>query len=158
VVTASLAPSPPVQGEMATALVKVRNRGDRPVDDLVVVDELSANAGVRSASSAAGSCSVGGRRAECRFDRVAPGETVVIEVRLLLDPASTSRTVVQRITAGGNGHAQAADRSVTQLVAAGPPGPSTLLALPGPTVTLVAFVGFVLASSHGGARRLSARR
>ena len=136
---------------MATAIVKVHNRDDEPVDDLVVVDELSPNAGVRSALSAAGPCTVEGRRVECRFERLGPGETVVIEVRLMLDPASTSRTVVQRITAGGNGHDAAADRSVSQLVAASPAGPSSLLALPGPTVTLVAFVGFVLASSHGGA-------
>ncbi|HEY8546591.1 MAG TPA: hypothetical protein VIL36_16140 [Acidimicrobiales bacterium] len=143
-------------GETVTAVVKVHNRDDRAVEDLVVVDELSANAGVRSATSTAGTCEVAGRRATCRFDRVGPGETAVIEVRLQVDPASTARTVVQRITAGGNGHTEAAGRSVTQLVGAAP-APSALLALPGPTVTLVTFVGFVLASTHGGTGRLTGR-
>ena len=145
-VTASVVPDPPVAGEMATAVVRVQNRGAEAVDEVLVVDELSPNATLRSASARAGTCQVVGRRAECRLGRLAPGESVTVELRLVLDPASTSRTLVQRLAAGGNGYTDTADRSVSLLVADSPPGPSPLLALPGPTVTLGAFVGFVLAS------------
>jgi uncharacterized repeat protein (TIGR01451 family) len=156
-VTASVAPTPPVVGEMATVIVKVRNDGPEPVADVALGDELSPNAAVRSATSPAGTCTVAGRRADCVLGGLAPGETAVVEIRVLLDPASTSRTVVQHLSLGGNGYLQVSDRSVSTLVADEPPGPDPLLALPGPTVTLVAFVGFVLASGSGPTRRLTTR-
>ena len=142
---AAVAPAPPVAGEAATAVVTVGNDGEQAVDDVHLIDELSANAALRSASSPMGTCTVVGRRADCRLGRLAPGDLATVELRLVVDAAPASRTVVQRIGLGGGGQVEAVDRSVSTLVAADAAGDNGLLALPGPTVTLVTFVGFVLA-------------
>ena len=142
---ASVVPSPPVAGEVATAVVTVRNDGEQAVDDVHLIDELSANAALRSASSRMGACTVVGRRADCRLGRLAPGDLATAELRLVVDAEPASRTVVQRITLGGDAHAGVVDRSVATLTSS-PTRAGSLVDLPGPTVTLVAFVGFVLAS------------
>lgn len=126
--------------------MRVRNDASETVHDVVMADELSPNTVLRSASSAAGSCTVANRRAECRFDRLGPGESATAELRLVLSDDPASHTVVQRISLGAGAQVDVADRSVSTLLAPPPPAEHPLLSLPGPTVTLVAFVGFVLAS------------
>ncbi|HMG45238.1 MAG TPA: hypothetical protein VK611_28155 [Acidimicrobiales bacterium] len=138
-VGAAMAPSPLVAGETATVVVTVRNDGAQVVDDVRLVDVLSAPVALRSASSPAGTCAVVGRRADCRLGRLAPGDMATAELRVVVDREPASRTVVQQISLNG------VDRSVSTLVRSPTPA-GALLDLPGPTVTLVAFFGFVLAS------------
>jgi hypothetical protein len=132
-------PSPLVAGEAAIVVVTVRNDGAQVVDDVRLVDVLSAPVALRSASSPGGTCTVVGRRADCRLGRLAPGGLSTAELRVVVDREPGSRTVVQQISLGG------VDRSISTLVRSPTPA-GTLLDLPGPTVTLVAFLGFVLAS------------
>jgi uncharacterized repeat protein (TIGR01451 family) len=146
-VTVAIDPRQPVPGEPATVTITVHNEGERAVQGLGLTDEVSANAALRSASSPAGECHVSPGRAACQVGRVAPGDGVTTEVRLMLEPEPVSRTVTQHITLSASGdREQTTERAVSTLVDGGPGAAAQLLAIPGTTVTLVAFTGFVMAA------------
>jgi uncharacterized repeat protein (TIGR01451 family) len=146
-VTATVDPREPVPGEPAVVTVTVRNDGERPVPDLVLTDEVSASAAVRSAWSPAGDCAVSPGRASCPLGGLAPGDSVSAQVRLLLADEPATPAVVHRITlSAAAGGASVVDRSISTPIDPGPPSGAGLLALPGTTVTVIAFVGFVLAA------------
>jgi large repetitive protein len=144
-VTAVLTPDAPAAGEPAAATITVRNDGEGAVEGLRLTDQVSPGVMVRSGSSPAGGCSIASRRADCPLGSLAPGDSVTTVVRLLLDPEPASRTVGQRITLSATGQEQVADRSLSTLVDA-PVEQAQVLGVPGTVVTLVAFVGFVLAA------------
>jgi uncharacterized repeat protein (TIGR01451 family) len=150
-VTAIVSPDPPVPGEEATVTLSVRNIGDTVAEGVRLVDELPPGITVRSATSLAGACQTTVRRAECPLGSLAPGETVSVLVRLQLDDSATG-ALVQHVVLSAGGQAQIVDRSISTLVS--PPARADVLGVPGPMVTLIAFVGFVLAarSSSSGAR------
>jgi hypothetical protein len=149
-VSARFTPNPAVMGEPVTATLTVRNGGSETVPDVVLTDEVSASATVRSATTPGGTCAVAGRRVECRLGALAPGASATVDVHLLVEREPIASTVVQQISLGGAGQAVVVDRSLSALVESGVSPSRELLALPGPTVTLVAFVGFVLASGKAG--------
>lgn len=147
--TATLNPDPPAPGALAAARLVVRNDGAQAVDDLTLTDDLSQNTSLRSASSPTGQCLVVGRRAECRLGSLAPGDSVTTEVRLLVDRDPASHSVSQHVTLttrGGDHPVRITDRAISTMIDNRPASGSPLLALPGTTVTVVAFVGFVLAA------------
>jgi uncharacterized protein DUF11 len=141
----SVAPDLPVPGQPAVTTITVRNDGGSPAPALTLVDEVSPGAAVRSATAPGGSCGTAGHRATCELGTVPAGGQTTAEVRLLLEAEPVSRTLVQRVTLSTGGTSEAGTAMASTLLAPGESGP-TLLALPGPTVTLVAFVGFVLAA------------
>lgn len=143
--TADLTPDPPAAGEPATATITVRNEGEGTVEGIRLTDQVSPGVMVRSGSSPAGGCSVTSRRADCPLGTLAPGDSATTQVRLLLEPEPASRTVGQRITLSATGQEQVADRSLSTLVDA-PVEEAQVLGVPGTVVTLVAFVGFVIAA------------
>jgi hypothetical protein len=143
-------PDPPVPGEPASVVLLVRNDGAGTVSGVQLIDDLSQAASLRSAISPAGPCQVAGRRATCPLGTLAPGELASAELRVLLDEAPSSRTLLQHISLSTGTQVAVTDRSVSALVASPETHRTPLTDLPGPTVTLVAFVGFVLAS--GGTR------
>jgi hypothetical protein len=149
-VSATVRPSPPVPGQPASVVLLVRNDGAATVHGVQLVDELSQVAALRSATSPAGPCRVTGRRAACPLGSLAPGEMVTAELRLLMGSAPASRTLLQHLSLSTGTEVSVTDRSVSALVGNPPSHHVPLTDLPGPTVTLVAFVGFVLAS--GGTR------
>jgi uncharacterized repeat protein (TIGR01451 family) len=146
-VTATITPPQPVAGDAATVAITVRNDGERPVQDLRLTDRLSPSAAVRSAWSPAGSCRVSPGDATCQLGRLAPGDSVTVQVRLRLEPEPVNRTVTQHITLSASGaEEQVAGRALSTLIDGGPGDAAQLLAIPGTTVTLIAFTGFVLAA------------
>ena len=149
-VTATVKPSPPVPGQAASVVLLVRNDGAGTVRDVQLADDVSQVAALRSATSPAGPCRIAGRRATCPLGTLAPGEVVTAELRLLVDSAPASRTLLQHVSLSTGTEVSVTDRSVSALVGDPPSDRVPLTDLPGPTVTLVAFVGFVLAS--GGTR------
>jgi hypothetical protein len=148
-VTAAFDPQRPAEGQLATVRLEVRNDGDGPADDLVLTDEASRTTELRSATSPDGECTVAGRTATCRLGRLAPGRaaTVLVRVKVVDEPATS--TLVQRVTLSTGGRVEPAERSFSALVDPGPTPGRALLDLPGPTVTLVALVTFVLAARSG---------
>jgi uncharacterized protein DUF11 len=142
----SLSPDPPAAGEPVTATIEILNRGGAPVPDVTLVDEVSPTADVRSATTWGGSCTTTARQATCGLGTIPAGDRTTADVRLQVAEQPASRTIVQRISLSTDGAIQAGGTTVSNLLAAETSGPS-LLSLPGPTVTLVAFVGFVLAAS-----------
>lgn len=145
-VSAVFAPNPALMGEPVTVTLTVHNDGAEAVPDVQLTDEVSASATVRSATSPTGACTVSGRQIRCQLGALEPGAVTTADVRLLVEAEPVSSTVIQRISLGGAGQTTVVDRSVSTLLASGESPGRDLLALPGPTVTLVAFVGFVLAS------------
>jgi uncharacterized repeat protein (TIGR01451 family) len=133
-------------GEPVTSTLTVRNDGSPAVADVLLTDEVSASAIVRSASTPHGTCAVGGRRVQCQLGALEPGGTTTVTIELMVEAEPISSSVVQQISLAGAGETVVVDRSLSALVESGVSPGKALLALPGPTVTLVAFVGFVLAS------------
>jgi hypothetical protein len=156
-VTAAFNPLRPAKGQLATVSIEVRNTGEGPTVDLVMTDEVSRTTELRSATSPDGECTVAGRIVTCRLGRLDPGEvaTVLVRVKVVEEPASS--TLVQHIslsTGGSTGNeVELAERSFSALVDPGPPRGLALLDLPGPTVTLVALVTFVIAARSSTATR-----
>jgi len=144
-VSATVAPAAPAPGDLVTVTVAVRNDGGRPVAGAGLTHEPGPGATVRGASGPAGACGVASRRASCPLGDVAAGATVAVRVRLLTDREPPGPALVQRITVSGAGRSGLVARTVSALVDRPPAGPR-LLDLPGPTVRLIAFVGFVLAA------------
>lgn len=134
---------------MATVRLEVRNDGEGPAEDLVLTDEVARTTELRSATSPDGDCTVAGRTVTCRLGRLGPGEssTVLVRVKVVEEPASS--TLVQHVGLSTGGQADPSEQSFSALVAAGPPRGRPLLDLPGPTVTVVALVTFVLAARGG---------
>jgi hypothetical protein len=156
-VTATFSPQHPGRGQLATVTIDMRNDGAGAVDGLVLTDEVSRSTELRSASSPAGDCSVGGRTVTCLMDRLEPGESAPVSVRVLVVDEPASNTLVQRISLSTGDSAEVAEQSISTLVE--PPSQAQqLLDLPGPTVTLVVFVTFVLAARSGSGAVTAARR
>jgi len=145
-VSAAFNPQRPAKGQLATVSIEVRNDGEGPAEDLVMTDEVSRTTELRSTSSPDGECTVAGRTVTCRLGTLAPGEvaTILVRVKVVEEPASS--TLVQRISLSTGQEVELAEQSFSALVDPGPPRGLALLDLPGPTVTLVAFVTFVLAA------------
>jgi hypothetical protein len=145
-VSAAFNPQRPARGQLALVTIEVRNDGEGPAEDLVMTDEVSRTTELRSATSPDGECTVAGRTATCRLGTLAPGgvATVLVRVKVVDEPASG--TLVQHVALGTGQQVDLAERSFSALVDPGPPRGLALLDLPGPTVTLVAFVTFVLAA------------
>jgi hypothetical protein len=132
---------------MATVSIEVRNGGARPVDDLVLTDDVSASSELRSVTSETGPCTVTGRQARCSLGALAPGAVATVGVRVLIDREPASRTLVHQIALRGSGtEALVAQQSVSALTERPPVDELALLDLPGPTVTIVVFLSFVLAA------------
>jgi hypothetical protein len=160
-VTAAFNPQRPAKGQLATVSIEVRNTGEGPAVDLLMTDEVSRTTELRSATSPDGECTVAGRIVTCRLGRLDPGEvaTVLVRVKVVQDPASS--TLVQRISLSTGDEVELAEQSFSALVDPGPPRGLALLDLPGPTVTLVALVTFVIAarsSTSSTATRPTGRR
>jgi uncharacterized repeat protein (TIGR01451 family) len=140
-----VAPAEPGPGDPVTVTVAVRNDGGRPIAGVRLTHEPGPGATVRGASGPGGACAVVPRRATCPLGDVAAGATVAVRVRLLTDREPPGPALVQRITVSGAGRSELVARTVSTLVDR-PPAGARLLDLPGPTVRLIAFVGFVLAA------------
>lgn len=140
-----MAPDPPEAGQPAMATITVQNLGGTPAADVTLVYEVSQAAGVRSATTPGGACATTSRRATCELGAIPAGGEARVEVRLLGAEDPSARTLVQRISLSSGGSAGAGAATGSTLLAAEEPSTS-LLALPGTTVTLIAFVGFVLAA------------
>jgi hypothetical protein len=149
-VTSSVQPNPPVPGQLATIVLLVRNDGAGPAPAVEVTDELAPTAALRSATSPAGPCQVAGRRATCPVGTLAPGDIATVQLRVLVSSTPSSQLLLQHISLSTG--FQRSDRSVSGLLGPAPGSRRPLTDLPGPTVTLIVFVGFVLAS--GGPRVL----
>jgi hypothetical protein len=150
VVTTTVTPAQPLPGAIATVRIAVRNAGGGPAPATTLADEVGPAATLRTATAPAGTCTVAGRTATCPLGTLAPGDTASAEVRVLVDPEPAARRLSQRITLSVTGRSEAAEHAVATLVSGGPPAGQELLDLPGPTVKLVAFVGFVLAARGSG--------
>jgi hypothetical protein len=89
---------------------------------------------------------VAGRTATCRLGRLDPGDaaTVLVRVKVVREPASSS--LVQRISLSTGAEVELASQSFSTLLDPGSPRGLALLDIPGPTVTVVALVTFVLAA------------
>jgi hypothetical protein len=74
-----------------------------------------------------------------------PGEIATADFRLLVDREGRSPVLTHRLALTGGGTVLVADRTISTPVGGDDAG-ARLLALPGTTVTVVAFVGFVLAA------------
>jgi hypothetical protein len=144
-VTALVAPARPAPGDSATVTVAVRNDGGRRAGRIRLAYEAGPGAAVRSASGPAAACTVAPRRATCALGDLAPGATVAVRVRLLTDREPPGPALLQRITVSGAGRSELVARTVSTLVDR-PPAGARVLDVPGPTVRLIAFVGFVLAA------------
>jgi uncharacterized repeat protein (TIGR01451 family) len=156
-VSAAFRPQHPAKGQLADVTITVRNDGDGPAEDLVLTDVVSATTQLRSASTPGGTCTIGGRTLTCRLGRLGPGEatTVMVRVKVVRDPVTA--TLVQHISLSTGQQADVAQQSVSALVDPGPPRGRALLDLPGPTVTIVLLVTFVLASSSSTGTTTTAR-
>ena len=141
-----VSPEPPAAGEPATATVVVQNHGGNPATAVTLVDEVSASAGVRSATTPGGACATTVHQASCELGPIPAGGQTTAEVRLLMEEDPASRTLVQRISLSSAGAADTATTTTASTLLAPAETSTSLLALPGTTVTLVAFVGFVLAA------------
>lgn len=150
VVTTTVSPAQPLPGAIATVRIAVRNAGGGPAPATTLADEVGPTATLRTATAPAGACTVAGRTATCPLGTLAPGDTASAEVRVLVDPEPAARRLSQRITLSATGRSEADEHAVATLVSGGPPAGRELLDLPGPTVKLVAFVGFVLAARGSG--------
>jgi hypothetical protein len=147
--TATFDPQRPAPGEWATVTIEVRNDGAGPVDDLVLSDEVARTTELRGASSSVGACRVSGRTAVCPLGVLEPGETAVVRVRVKVVPEPASSTLAQHLTLSTGASAELATRSISTLVAPRVSSGLALLDLPGPTVTVVMLVTFVLAARSG---------
>lgn len=158
--SAAFTPQRPAEGQLATVSLEVRNDGEGPAEDLVLTDVVSRTTELRSATSPDGECTVAGRTVTCRLGRLAPGQvaTVLVRVKVVEEPASS--TLVQRVSLSAGGQVDLAERSFSALVDPGPPRGRALLDLPGPTVTVVALVTFVIAARpmSGSGRGISGSR
>jgi hypothetical protein len=127
----------------------VRNDGEGPADGLVLTDDVDATTELRSATSPNGECTVAGRTVTCDLGTLGPGEiaTVLVRVKVVREPAVD--TLVQRISLGTGQQTQIVERRVSALLDPGPSTSLALLDLPGPTVTVVALVTFVLSARMG---------
>ena len=157
-VSAAFAPQHPGRGQLATVSIEVGNDGEGTAEGLVLTDEVSRTTELRSAWSPDGDCTVAGRTATCRLGRLDPGQvsTVLVRIKVVREPASS--TLVQHISLSTGDQAAVAEQSVSALLDPGPPRGMALLDLPGPTVTVIALVTFVLAARSGSQLPTAARR
>jgi uncharacterized repeat protein (TIGR01451 family) len=144
-VSAAFSPQHPGKGQLAGVTIDVRNDGDGPAEGLVLTDVVSATTELRSASTPGGTCAISGRTLACELGRLGPADSTTVQVRVKVAREPATSTLSQHISLSSGEQADLAQQSVSALVDPGPPRGLALLDLPGPTVTIVALVTFVLA-------------